>query len=74
MTFVMYHKMPDCHRSVHQTASGRALDQTWIRPPVLYLILGVDVPHLLGVVGKELLLAERLVMVAVQSLYEVFGQ
>ena len=66
--------MPDCHRSVQETASGRVLDQTWTRPPVLYLILGVDVSHLLGVVGKELLLTERLVMVAAQSLYEVFCQ
>ena len=45
-----------------------------IRPPVLYLILGVDTSHLLGVVGKKLLFTELLVMVAVQSLYEVFCQ
>ena len=39
-----------------------------------YLILGVHVPHLLGVVGDELLLTEFLVLVAVQSFDEVFCQ
>ena len=38
------------------------------------LILGVHVPHLLGVVGDELLLTEFLVLVAVQSFDEVFCQ
>ena len=38
-----------------------------------YLVLGVHVSHLLGVVSDELLLTEALVMVTVQSLDEVFS-